>query len=219
MDTPKALSRGLTLAILLAGIGIAFGGCAANSQFATFGGAGPSLPRAEYAVKGKTAYDQDWIDRTIEAEVAGFGIARPAARPAGLDAKPAIKAKPAVIALPPSPAPVDTAIDAPPKEKWTDKLHHDIHAAKLRLDKWNEEIKSYPKPGQGDQQATGSGTASAVVAAAGGIGGDHGHVHEDGAHSERGCADDLGRSAAGSSSGANGGRRLRLDHSPVSSRD
>ena len=133
MDTPKALSRGLTLAILLAGIGIAFGGCAANSQFATFGGAGPSLPRAE----------------------AAFGIARPLARPASLDAKPAINAKTAVVALPS--APVDTAIDAPPKEKWVDKLHQDIHESKLRMEKWNEEIKSlsksYRKPGQGDQQA------------------------------------------------------------------
>jgi hypothetical protein len=125
MDTPKTLSRGLTLAILLAGI---VGGCAANSQFATFGGAGPSLPRAE----------------------AAFGIARPLARPASLDAKPAIKAKTAVVALPS--APVDTAIDAPPKENWVDKLHQDIHESKLRLEKWNEEIKSY-QPGQGDQQA------------------------------------------------------------------
>ena len=140
MDTPKALSRGLTLAILLAGIGIAFGGCAANSQFATCGGAGPSLPRAE----------------------AAFGIASPLARPASLDAKPAIKAKTAVVALPS--APVDTAIDAPPKEKWVDKLHKDIHESKLRMEKWNEEVKSlmesYRKSGQGDQQATGSGTAS-----------------------------------------------------------
>jgi len=167
MDTPKTLSRWLTLALLLAGIGIAFGGCAANSQFATFGGAGPSLPRAEYAVKGKTAYHQDWIDRTIETEVAGFGIARPLARPASLDAKPAIKTKP-VVALPPAPAPVDTAIDAPPKEKWVDKLHKDIHESKLRMEKWNEEVKSlmerHRKSAQGDQQAAGSGTASAVVA-------------------------------------------------------
>ena len=112
MDTPKALSRGSMLTILLAGIGIAFGGCAANSEFAT----------------------------------------RPLARPANSDAKPSIKTKPAVVALPPAPAPVDTAIDAPPKEKWVDKLHQDIHESKLRLEKWNEEIKSY-QPGQGDQQA------------------------------------------------------------------
>ena len=126
MDTPKALSRGSMLTILLAGIGIAFGGCAANSEFAT----------------------------------------RPLARPASLDAKPAIKTKPAVVALPP--APVETAIDAPPKEKWVDKLHKDIHESKLRMEKWNEEVKSlmerHRKSAQGDQQAAGSGTASAVVA-------------------------------------------------------
>jgi hypothetical protein len=97
--------------------------------------------------------------------------ARPAARPASLDAKPAIKAKPAVVALPPSPAPVDTAIDAPPKEKWVDKLHQDIHESKLRMEKWNEEIKSqienYRKR-QVDQQDTGSGTA---IGGGGGSGG------------------------------------------------
>jgi len=128
MDTPKALSRGSMLTILLAGIGIAFGGCAANSEFAT----------------------------------------RPLARPANSDAKPSIKTKPAVVALPPAPAPVDTAIDAPPKEKWVDKLHKDIHESKLRMEKWNEEVKSlmerHRKSAQGDQQAAGSGTASAVVA-------------------------------------------------------
>jgi len=116
------------LTILLAGIGIAFGGCAANSEFAT----------------------------------------RPLARPANSDAKPSIKTKPAVVALPPAPAPVDTAIDAPPKEKWVDKLHKDIHESKLRMEKWNEEVKSlmerHRKSAQGDQQAAGSGTASAVVA-------------------------------------------------------
>src|SRR3974390_184279 len=172
MDTPKALSRGLTLALLLAGIGIAFGGCAANSQFATFGGAGPLLPRAEYAVKGKTAYDQEWIDRTIEAEVAGFGIAPPLARPASFDPKPVVKAK-AVVAPPVVATPDLDAAPPAATKTWVEKLHDDIHESKVRLDKWNEEIKSYRKTEQGDQQATGSVTASAVVAAAGRIGGDH----------------------------------------------
>src|SRR6185437_11993774 len=70
MDTPKAiiiadrhpissetLWRGLALALLMAGIGIAFGGCcAATNKSATFGLATQSLPRAELDVKTKTAY-------------------------------------------------------------------------------------------------------------------------------------------------------------------
>ncbi len=48
----------------------------------------------EYAVKGKTQYDQNWVDRTTERLVAGCNQPRPKARPASLDApkvKPSAK--------------------------------------------------------------------------------------------------------------------------------
>ena len=159
MDTPKAiiinghplssmkLLRGLTLALLLAGIGIAFGGCAAHTQFARFDGVRPSLPRA--ALKGKSAYDQD---RT------GFGIARPLARPGSFERKPVVKAKAVV---PPSLVATSDSVAAP--SAWVEKLHEDIHQSKLRLEKLAEEIKSYRKSRQEDQQVTGSVTTAVVA--------------------------------------------------------
>jgi hypothetical protein len=42
----------------------------------------------QYAVRGKTGYDQDWIDGNVEAGVGGCGWKRPAARPPELDARP-----------------------------------------------------------------------------------------------------------------------------------
>lgn len=62
-------------------------GCA-GAKFATYQGAAPSLPQAQYQVLGQTRYDQVWIDKTIEAEVAGFGMKRPQKRPTSLTAKP-----------------------------------------------------------------------------------------------------------------------------------
>lgn len=46
----------------------------------------------EYAVKGRTGYDQAWINRTTEALVDGCQQPRPKARPPKLDA-PAAKGK------------------------------------------------------------------------------------------------------------------------------
>ncbi len=62
------------------------GGCA------LFGGPG-SVAKGEckifeapkYAIKGKTQYDQDWADSTIEGGVGGCHWDRPAPRPASLD--------------------------------------------------------------------------------------------------------------------------------------
>lgn len=54
----------------------------------------------EYAVKGKTAYDQNWIDDTTVGIVAGCNQPRPKARPASLDAPVISKAMPL-----PKPAP------------------------------------------------------------------------------------------------------------------
>lgn len=59
------------------------------------------------AVKGATAYDQDWIDETTEALVGGCRQPRPKARPPELNAKP----KPLV-----APAP------APKKKTWRERV-------------------------------------------------------------------------------------------------
>jgi hypothetical protein len=154
MDTPKAiiiadrhptssgkLWRGLTLALLMAGIGIAFGGCcAATNTSATFGVATQSLPRAELEVKSKTAY-------------------------ASLNPKPTVKAK-AVVAAPLVATSDSVAAPLAAKEAWIEKLRDDIHESKLRLCNWNEEIKRTDrKLGLGEQQVTGSITTVAVVAA------------------------------------------------------
>jgi hypothetical protein len=155
MDTPKAiivadrhpissrkLWRGLTLALLMTGIGITFGGCCATSNTsATFGAATQSLPRAELSVKSKTAY-------------------------ARVDPKPTLKAK-AVLADPAAATSEPVAAPLTAKEKWIEKLKDDIHESKLRLCNWNEEIKRKDrKLGLADPQVTGSITSVAVAEAA-----------------------------------------------------
>lgn len=53
-----------------------------------------NLRTPEYEVKGRTAYDQRWINITTEALVDGFGQPRPKARPKEFDApRPKAKAK------------------------------------------------------------------------------------------------------------------------------
>lgn len=47
----------------------------------------------EFAVRGATAYDQRWVDRTTEALVAGCKQARPKARPPSMDAQPKVVEK------------------------------------------------------------------------------------------------------------------------------
>lgn len=67
----------------------------------TGGQCDPNIARTpEYAVKGRTNYDQNWIDETTEGLVGGCGQPRPKARPTSLDAKPVLKSAPA-----PKPAP------------------------------------------------------------------------------------------------------------------
>lgn len=99
-------------------------GCA-SSNVGTLD-AGAALPRATYQVLGKTRYDQTWIDKTIEGEVAGFGFKRPLRRPASFNANPAshtvvVKpaSKPAILA-PTTPA---TVTVVPKKKHWWQKLH------------------------------------------------------------------------------------------------
>jgi hypothetical protein len=45
----------------------------------------------EYMVLGKTAYDQSWINRSIEQMVAGCKQPRPKARPVSFDKRKAVR--------------------------------------------------------------------------------------------------------------------------------
>jgi hypothetical protein len=88
----------------VAALGISLTACAGNAD--KFGSikqdAAVSFEAPTYAVKGKTQYDQDWIDGQIEGGVAGLGWERPKPRPPELDmpAKPAAKPAPAKPAAP-----------------------------------------------------------------------------------------------------------------------
>lgn len=101
---------------LLVGLGILLAGCALNN-FASLQAAGEAFPQAQYQILGKTRYDQKWVDKTIEAEVAGFGFKRPLKRPESLDAKVVVikPATPATITAPAKPAVVTVV---PKKKHW-----------------------------------------------------------------------------------------------------
>lgn len=63
-------------------------GCASQQQgFATFQGSTAAIHTPQFAVRGRTNYDQVWINRTTEALV-DSGQPRPLPRPARLDAPP-----------------------------------------------------------------------------------------------------------------------------------
>lgn len=76
-------------------LGLALAGCATAPVGSVSGGECRIVRTPEYAVKGRTGYDQIWINRTTEALVDGCRQPRPKARPASLDAKPKPKPKPA----------------------------------------------------------------------------------------------------------------------------
>jgi hypothetical protein len=96
MLAPSRLPRvlaGLLLTAVLAG-------CAGTSLPASVtGGECRVFARPEFAVRGKTKYDQNWVDDTVESGVGGCGWQRPAARPPALDAAPSVGG-PAVVAVP-----------------------------------------------------------------------------------------------------------------------
>lgn len=105
-------------------LGIPLAACA-NGKFVTLSAAGQDFPQADYQILGKTKYDQTWIDKTIESEIAGFGFSRPSKRPASLDqatvvVQPATATKPSVISAIKKkfkkPAPVATPLPQPKPE-------------------------------------------------------------------------------------------------------
>jgi hypothetical protein len=88
-------------------------GCAEPNKLLTFGGVCQALPQAEYQIKGKTRYDQIWIDKTIESEVTGCQWDRPKPRPAKWDV--------AVVVPPTVTTPPVVTVSKP---SWIQKLKH-----------------------------------------------------------------------------------------------
>jgi hypothetical protein len=68
------------------------GACNLQTLGSVAGGECKIFERPSYAVLGKRAYDQDWIDSQIEGGVGGCHWQRPAPRPPALDARPGVAA-------------------------------------------------------------------------------------------------------------------------------
>jgi hypothetical protein len=134
----------LRTAIVVAalGTGTLLQGCASNTVIGTLD-AGAALPRATYQVLGKTRYDQLWIDKTIEGEVAGFGFGRPLRRPAGFDAAPAshiaiaLPATPATFNVPATPAVVTVV----PKRTWRQRIGAEYQKIKGGIKSEEQKLK------------------------------------------------------------------------------
>lgn len=79
---------------IIALAGIAFlAGCAKSPVGSVAGGECKIVSTPAFAVKGKTTYDQEWVDDTTEAIVRGCAQPRPKARPAELDATHTVAGK------------------------------------------------------------------------------------------------------------------------------
>jgi hypothetical protein len=105
---PSPPSRGRTRRPLLGllrlaalSLTVALAGCAGTSLPASVtGGECKVFPRPEYAVRGKTLYDQNWVDDTVESGVGACQWQRPAARPPALDGPEALRPRAAPAAVP-----------------------------------------------------------------------------------------------------------------------
>lgn len=73
----------------------ALGACATAPHSSVGGGECKVFEAPPYVVHGVRQYDQDWIDSTVEGGVGACKWARPSARPAEMDAKPAAAKVPA----------------------------------------------------------------------------------------------------------------------------
>jgi hypothetical protein len=85
--------------LIAASLGISLAACASNNGVKSLDGAKAAFDPPPYAVKGKTSYDQRWIDGQIEAGVAAFNWPRPQPRPVELDA-PKAATKPIAVPTP-----------------------------------------------------------------------------------------------------------------------
>ena len=113
------LGKVLTIVISSTALGTLLAGCATDNVGTL--DAGAALPHAQYQILGRTKYDQTWIDKTIEGEVAGFHFARPLKRPPSLGTAQVVvtpaKAAPVPIITPSTPATVTV------KPSWRDKYN------------------------------------------------------------------------------------------------
>lgn len=71
--------------LLCIAVGLVLVGCATGPT-SVKGSECKVFERPQYVILGKTSYDQDWVDRQIEGGVGACKWARPAKRPASLDA-------------------------------------------------------------------------------------------------------------------------------------
>ena len=91
----------IILTMLFAGAAVALAGCGDREALRSVVGSECKIfERPEYAVEGRTRYDQRWIDRQVEGGVGGCSWPRPAARPPELAAQPAVRAAPAPVKRP-----------------------------------------------------------------------------------------------------------------------
>src|SRR4051794_15671112 len=86
--------RGQMRMIRFASIGLLpllLAGCASRGPASIAGGECKIFEAPQYEVRGKRAYDQDWIDSQVEGGVGGCHWTRPKPRPASLEAAPSGK--------------------------------------------------------------------------------------------------------------------------------
>jgi hypothetical protein len=147
------INFGALVILLLASV---LGGCATEPRGSIAGGECHIFERPAYAVRGKTQYDQDWVDGNVEAGIGGCKWARPAPRPPELDAAPGTKPavvkpakrrglfrrikdhvlpkkwpdKAAPVATTPEPPPVVAAPPPPPPPKPRDPVDELLHPTK-----------------------------------------------------------------------------------------
>ncbi len=71
--------------LMLIALAFTIAGCGHKGLTSIDGGESKVFEAPPYAVRGKTGYDQNWIDSQIEGGVAAFGWPRPKPRPPELD--------------------------------------------------------------------------------------------------------------------------------------
>lgn len=97
--------------LLVSSLAVFLGGCPDDATIGSIIGGECQIAKApEYAVLGKTGYDQAWINRTTEGLVVGCKQPRPKARPKEFD----------------NPKRVTVPVAPPAKRKWRQKLRDAI---------------------------------------------------------------------------------------------